>query len=336
MIARALICDEAQQFTLEDVVLPEIGPRQLRVRTLRSGVSIGTEFALIRKRISWGPYPLCVGYQGVGRIEEVGAEVQGFAPGELVYYRDGRGLRLTDGTAVSCVSGVHCSHAVIDPTTTHGIAHLPEGVDLDQAALFVMPAVALYGVDMANVRMGNVAVVHGCGQIGLGVVAFCARRGAITVAIDIHDNRLEIARELGADLVINAEKEDLAAEIHALAPEGADVVFEATGIPSCIDVAVQLTKPFGTFVMQGNYGSEPIHFHFLVPHGKRLTWLYPCDDGLAPCRRAVMKNLALKALDWEPVITHRIAPREIAAFYDAINRGAADDVVGAVVHWDEP
>lgn len=335
MLAKALICDASQKFTYQDVVLPDPGPDRLRIRALKTGVSIGTEFALIRNKISWGPYPLCVGYQGVGVVEEAGEMVTGFKAGDIVYYRDGKWMSLPDGTPVSCVSGTHCSHAIVNPKTTHGIAHLPAGVDLEQASLFVMPSVALYGVDMANVQMGTVALVYGCGQIGLGVVAFCVRRGAITIAVDVSAQRLEIARKLGADYTINVTGQDGPAEMRKIAPEGADVVFEATGIPSCIDMALQYTRRLGKFVMQGNYGADPISFKFLVPHGKRLTWFYPCDDGLAPCRRAVMKNLAVGALDWRPVITHRIDAPEIADFYDAINKGKAGEVAGTVVHWSD-
>ncbi len=334
MIATALICNEQQVFTLEEVLLPELGRERLRIRALKTGVSIGTEFALIRNRISWGPYPLCVGYQGVGVVEEIGEKVVGFAPGDKVYYRDGKWMQLRNGTSVSCVAGTHCSHAIVDPATTHGIAHLPEGVPDAQAALFVMPSVALNGVDMANVRMGKTAAVYGCGQIGLGVVAFCRLRGAVTVAIDIREDRLEAARALGADHTINGRESDVPAELRAIAPAGADVVFEATGIPACIDPAIELAKVHGTFVMQGNYGAEPISFHFLPTHGRRLTWLYPCDDGLAPCRRAVMKNLAMGSLDWGPVITHRIKAADCAEFYAALNRGEVEGVIGAVIDWN--
>ena len=333
MIAHALICSADQTFALRDVRLPDLGPDRLRVRALRTGVSIGTEFALIRNKISWGPYPLCVGYQGVGEVEEVGENVAGFAVGDRVYYRDGKFMELPDGTKVSCVSGTHCSHAVIHPKSTHGLAKLPAGVDLEQGALFVMPSVALFGVNMANVEMGTVAVVYGCGQIGLGAVAFCARRGAVTVAVDIEDRRLDIARQFGADYVLNGAKANALEEFKKLFPAGADTVFEASGIPACIDQAIPFAKSFGKFVMQGNYGAEPISFHFLPAHGRRLTWFYPCDDGLAPCRRAVMKNLSLGALDWTPAITHRVKATDCAEFYDQLNHGLDREVVGAVIDW---
>jgi len=217
MNAKALVCDEQQRFTLEPVVLPDPGPEQVVVETHFSGVSIGTEFALIRNKISWGPYPLCTGYQAVGQVVHAGDEVTGFRVGDTVYFRDNRQLALTDGTAVSAVSGTHCSHAVVNPNTTHGIALLPEGVAEDVGSLFVMPAVGLYGVDMANPRMGQTVAVYGAGMIGLGVVAACSHRGCVVVAIDIQPNRLEIARRLGADHVINAASQSVAEELRKIA-----------------------------------------------------------------------------------------------------------------------
>lgn len=334
MHAKALICDSNQDFTFQDVILPETGPDRVLVRTLKTGVSIGTEFALIQNKISWGPYPLCVGYQGVGVIEEAGENVTGFAVGDKVYYRDGKWMELTDGTKVSCVAGTHCSHALINPTATHGIAHLPAGISDEAGALFVMPSVALYGVDMANVRMGSVAVVYGCGQIGLGVVAFCSLRGAVTIAVDVANDRLQVAKSLGADHVINGAEQDVLAEVKKIVPPGADAVFESTGIPACVDQAIPLARSHGTFVMQGNYGAAPISFHFLPAHGRRLTWYFPCDDGLAPCRRGVMKNIAIGALDWGKVITHRVQAADAPEFYAAINKGAGKDVIGGVINWE--
>lgn len=335
METRAILCDEQQHFALEEVLLPDPGPNHLAVRALFSGISIGTEFALIRNKISWGPYPLCTGYQAVGVVEHAGADVEGFREGDRVYYRDNKSMKRADGNAVSPVTGTHCAYAVIDPKNTHGVALLPAGVAEDAASLFVMPAVGLYGVDMANPRMGEVAVVYGAGMIGLGVVAACAHRGCVVIAVDINDKRLQAARSLGADYTINSAVQDAGREVMKIAPEGADTVFEATGIPDLIDRAVALCRPYGRFVWQGNYGAAPVSLHFLPPHGRRLTMYFPCDDGLAPCRRAVLKNMAMGTLKWEHVITHRVAPEEAPTLFDRINRNEAPDVIGAVIRWSE-
>ena len=333
MKAKALLCDERQAFSTTDVVLPDTGPEDILIRALCSGVSIGTEFALIRGKLSWGPYPICTGYQAVGIVEEVGAGCDRFKPGDKVYYRDNRHIALPDGQTVSGVSGTHCSYALVNTRATHGLEHLPAGVADDVASLFVMPAVGLNGVDMANVRMGDTVVVHGAGLIGLGNVAFCSQRGAVVIAVDLDPRRLEIARKLGADYLIDASFQDVSQAVERIAPGGADVVFEATGIPACIDTAFTLCRKHGKFVYQGNYGAAPVSFRFLVPHGKRLTTFFPCDDGLEPCRRAVLKNMAQGVLPWEYTITHRIEAEDSAEFYTAINQGQAQDVVGAVIHW---
>lgn len=333
MKARALICDEKQQFSLQDVILPEPGPGQIAIRTHYTGVSIGTEFALIQNRISWGPYPLCTGYQGTGTVEAVGGEVTGFQIGDQVYFRRNEAMALAGGGTVSCVSGAHCSHAVLDPNTSHGAARVVPGAGLDVASMFVMPAVGLNGVDMANPRMGATVVVYGAGLIGLGVIAACAMRGCVVVAVDVNPRALAIAHKMGADYTIDASRKDVAAALKAIAPQGADTVFECTGIPACIDAAIPLCRTHGSFVWQGNYGAAPVPMHFLPAHGRRLQMFFPCDDGLAPCRRAVVKNMAMGALRWEHCITHRIEAGEAPAMYGRINEGDRGDIVGVVIHW---
>ena len=336
MHAKALICDENQNFSYADVALPDPGPEHLLIRALYSGVSIGTEFALIRNKIAGQQYPLCTGYQGVGVVEHVGDKVDAFKVGDKVYYRDNReGMQLPDGTKVSAAAGVHCSAAVVRPQTTHGLELLPEGVPNDAASLFVMPAVGLNGVDTANPRMGDVVAVYGAGLVGLGVIAACSHRGCVVVAVDLEQNRLEVARKLGADYLINGSTQNVVEELQKIAPDGADVVFESTGVPACIDPAIELCRRHGKFVLQGHYGTAPLSYQFALPHGKRLTMFYPCDDGFAPCRRAVLKNMARGVLPWHHTITHRAEAEKSPVLYDAINNNNVKDVVGAVIRWSE-
>ncbi|HSV73711.1 MAG TPA: zinc-binding alcohol dehydrogenase [Chthonomonadales bacterium] len=335
MEAIALICDAQRRFTLEPVLLPEPGPDQIAVRVRWSGVSIGTEFALIRNKISWGPYPLCTGYQGVGVVEAAGDAVQGLAIGDTVYFRGCDAMQIASGQRVSCVSGTHASRVVLRPHTTHGAALLPAGAPEDAASLFVMPSVALHGVDMAQPRVGETVAVHGCGLIGLGVVAECARRGCRVIGIDVHARPLALALELGADAVIDASARDLGEAMRAVSPDGADVVFEATGIPACVDTAIALCKPGATFVWQGNYGEAPLSMRFLPAHWRQIRMVFPCDDGLQPCRQAVTRNMASGALPWGRVITHRVDHEGAPEMFARIDAGADPDIVGVVIRWSE-
>lgn len=335
MQAHALVCDESQRFSLRAVRLPDPAPDQVAIRTHFSGVSIGTEFALIRGKLSWGPYPLCTGYMATGVIEAAGAQVEGFAVGDRVYVRGNDALTGADGARISSVSGTHCSRIVTRPHTSHGVALLPDGARMDTACMFVLPAVGLYGVDMANPRLGETVVVYGAGLIGIGVVAACVHRGCTVIAVDRREKPLQIARAMGADAVVHAGPQDVAAEIARRAPDGADVVFECTGHPASLDPAIALCRPHGRFVWQGNYGADPVSLHFLPPHGKRLQMFFPCDDGLAPCRRAVVKNMAMGALAWEKCITHRVRAEEAPELFAQIHAGRGEEIVGAVIDWRE-
>jgi 2-desacetyl-2-hydroxyethyl bacteriochlorophyllide A dehydrogenase len=336
MKAKALITDSKQNFSIEDLTLSDPRPTDLVVACKASGVSIGTEFALIQNKLSWGPYPLCTGYQATGVVEWKGSAVEGFAVGDRVYYRANQAQTsaLKDGTAVSMVSGTHCSHAIVDTTNvSHGPALLPKSADLEVSSLFVMPAVGLYGVDMSQPQMGDTVVVHGVGQIGLGVVAACVHRGCIVVAVDIDEAKLAMASAFGASHVIDSSKTDLEEAVRKISTDGADVVFECTGIPSLIDNAIKLCRPHGKFIWQGNYGGGDVSMHFLTPHTKRLRMFFPCDDGGLPCRDAVLRNMVHGYLPWEKVITDRVSSTDAPALYSAINRGDST-MIGGVIRWE--
>lgn len=332
MDATALVAAADGGVTHRQVSLPDPGPDEIVVETAYSGISIGTERNLLTGRVSWGPFPICPGYQAVGRVTAAGADVDEFAVGDDVYYRANAAPTLPDGTAVSATSGTHCSHAVLDPTA-HGVGPLPEAVSHHVASTFVMPAVGLNGVDRANVRLGDAVVVHGTGLIGLGVVAACTHRGADVIAVDLRDDRLRVARTFGATHTINAAEEDVPSVVEELTGDGADVVFEATGIPDCIDPAMTLCRTEGTFVFQGDYGRNPISFEFGTPHEAHLNAVFPCNDGLEPGRRAVLHNIATGAIGWEETITDVLSADEAPAFYDRVLDRDLDGVIGAVIEW---
>jgi 2-desacetyl-2-hydroxyethyl bacteriochlorophyllide A dehydrogenase len=98
---------------LEAVELPEPGPGDVLVETRRSGISVGTERNLVHGEVSWGPFPICTGYQAVGEVERACAET-GFEAGDRVYYRDNAELRRPEDASITSASGTHCSKAVAD------------------------------------------------------------------------------------------------------------------------------------------------------------------------------------------------------------------------------
>ena len=173
------------------------------------------------------------------------------------------------------------------------------------------------------------------GLIGLGALVAARLRGAITIAIDLDDKRLALAKSMGAEYTINSQQEAITQRVQQIKAGGADVVFEATGIGACLDPAFALCRLHGKFVFLGNYGNAPISFHFLVPHQKQLNAFFPCNDGLKPCRDAVLRNIGTGAIPWEKTITHRVSAQDAPALYEAINRNAIPEMMGAVIQWSE-
>ena len=334
MKSQALICKEQQLFSLEEFDIPSLSPAELLVRCTYSGVSVGTEFAVFRRKLDYGPFPVCTGYQAVGVVEDIGSDVTRFAVGDKVYYRRNFLPMQVNGRPVTVCSGVHASYTVLPQDAE--IERLPAGIDDATGSLFVMPSVGYNAVDMAGIQMGDVVAFHAVGMIGLGALAAARLRGAVTIAIDLNPRRLEMAQELGASHIIDAgglAADEVRARVEAIKPGGADVVFEGSGIPQCLDLAFPLARLRGKFVFLGHYGKAPVSFNYLVPHVKQLTAFFPCNGGLEPCRQAVLRNLATGAIPWHKTITHRVKGAEAPDLYARINRDQVPELLGAVINW---
>lgn len=330
--AEALVVTEDGSVSLKQVHLPDVKAANIKIRTELSGVSIGTEMSLIHSRISWGPFPMVTGYQGVGVVEETGDEVEGFSVGDTVYYRHNGPIELTDGSGVTAASGTHCSHVVLDSKNNRGLDQLPEGVNPAAGSLFVMPAVGLHGATMAGVTHRDRVAVVGCGLIGLGVVAACAGAGAEVIAFDLDEERLALAARFGATRIVRVGADSIEDDLTPFA-HWASVTFEVTGVPGLIEPALQLPETHGRFVWQGNYGDRTVGFSFLPVHMRQLKMLFPCNDGLEPTRRAVLRKMAGGTLPWEQVITHTVTPTEALDLYRQLINDTAPGVLGAVIDW---
>lgn len=331
MAIQALIATQDRRFRLESFRAPDLAPDQVRIQTLYSGVSVGTEFMVFQGRLDWGPFPVCTGYQATGRVVEIGSKVDRFALGDVVYYRRNFVEFEWAGQTVNSCTGTHASQAVVPQDQE--IELLPAGVSPAVGSLFVMPAVGYNAVNMAGVQMNDLVVMQGLGLIGTGAMLAARLRGAVVVGVELNETRMRLARELGIDHLVDARENNVRQAVLEYGPGGGDVVFEATGMPRNLDSALALCRPFGKFVYLGNLGSAPVTFDFIVPHTKQLTTYFPCNDGLQPCRSAVMRNIASGALPWHKTISHSVDAEDMPALYAAIDAQAVPELTGAVIKW---
>ncbi len=136
----------------------------------------------------------------------------------------------------------------------------PARLELQELCLVEPLSVGFHAAARGEVRPGEIAVVIGCGGVGLGAVAACAFRGAETVAVDVDDHKLEIAKLAGATHCINTERQELHASLQEIAQgRGPDVVIEAIGLPQTFRAAVEEVAFTGRVVYIG-YAKEPVSY----------------------------------------------------------------------------
>jgi predicted dehydrogenase len=157
-----------------------------------------------------------VGYSSAGRVIEVGELVVGISPGDLV----------------ACAGAGHANHADIVSVPRNLVAKIPEGVSLEAASFTTLAAIALHGVRLADVRLGERVAVVGCGLVGQIVLRLLHASGAETIALDIDQARVEQSKESFANhgVVVNAQAAERVAAITR--GIGADSVIIAAAAPT--------------------------------------------------------------------------------------------------------
>jgi len=209
-------------------------------------------------------YPQILGHEPVAEVVEVGPNVHGFAPGDLV----GIEPSLTCGHCEFCILGKHnnCIHsrfmggpdapgffrdyAVIP---AHNADPVPAGLTVHQATLMEPVAVWVHVYELAPVRMGDTVAVLGCGSIGLLGIAMARQAGAERIfACDRVPHRLELAKAMGADVACDLRSSDFYDAIHQhTRGRGVDIAFDAAGDPATINLGIRCCRPSGRFTLIG-------------------------------------------------------------------------------------
>jgi threonine dehydrogenase-like Zn-dependent dehydrogenase len=132
--------------------------------------------------------------------------------------------------------------------------HLPDSVSFEQAALVEPLSIALHAVNSAKIQLGDVAVVFGAGTIGIMLIKLLKLTSCGTViAVDIDDSKLELAGKTGASCCLNSAKVDLPSKIlEHTQGRGADIAYEAVGIPETTRAGIECLGRLGSFVLLGN------------------------------------------------------------------------------------
>lgn len=265
---KALVLREYMKLVYEDVPRPDVAPDEVLVKVEACGIC-GSDVHGLDGSTGRRQPPLIMGHEAAGTIADVGPSVKGWASGDRVtfdstiYRLDDwytrRGLyNLSDGRMVLGVSPGeyrrHGAFAEYVAVPQHVLYRVPESVSFEQAAMVEPVAVAAHAVSLTPIAVGDTAVVVGAGMIGLCLVQVLRAAGCARVfALDLEAERLDLARRVGADVVLDPQRADVAAEVaRATEGRGADVSFEAVGITATVKTAIGVVRRGGTVTLVGN------------------------------------------------------------------------------------
>jgi propanol-preferring alcohol dehydrogenase len=251
-------------FELQDVPRREPGPGELLVRVTAAGMC-HTELHFRDGLLDLGVAPVTMGHEVVGRVEAAGAGVDAGRVGErvIVYYYVGCGhcehcrvgdehicpdIRaeygfVSDGGYAEYVT-VPARNAVALPDSVSDVAAAPIGCGV---------TTAVHASRLARLEAGEWAVVYGVGGVGFGLVQLARARGARVIAVGRRPAKLALARELGAEHVVDAtDPSTVAARVRELTGgRGADVVFECVGSAETMPIASAILGRRGRLVFIG-------------------------------------------------------------------------------------
>ncbi|MDQ4128361.1 MAG: zinc-binding dehydrogenase [Actinomycetota bacterium] len=324
---------------------PALEPREVRLRTLYSGISAGTELTAYRgsnpylaKR--WEPerrlflrdevsieYPVeGWGYEEVGEVAEVGPDVTKVEPGEVVYGTWG-----------------HRSTKVVDEDWAAARV-LPSGVDPMVGVFSRIGAISLNAVLDADVHVGEFVAVFGQGVPGLIAAQLARLNGGTVIAVDGIPRRLELAGELGTAHVIDFREKDPSEEIKGLTEgRGADVCIELSGSYPALHEAIRSTaynsKVVSAGFFQGEgaglYLGEEFHHNRIRVVCSQISGLNPALDHrwtLERLERTVMALAAQEKISLEPLVTHVFEADEASRAFELLDqRPAPGEVVQTVL-----
>ena len=297
---KALILKGIEQVEMADLPVPAIQPDQVLVRNRVCAVCNATDTKMYRGKHALVTFPSVFGHEGAGVVEAVGSAVTRVRPGDRVL---GAGYPASEG--LGSFWGQYSEYGVAREAE---VVQIPEGVPLDHAALSHMLGEALNALRIARLEPGEHIVIIGCGAVGLSLLTIVqhAYPASITM-LDISDEKLALAKSLGATHTVNTLKEDAVARLNGITGgEGTNVLFEAVGSPKTYDLAYELLNRGGLIIPFGMIeGTLELPFRKLYAKQLQMRFVRSAGDHGAENKRLVLDMMQRGLIRPDRLITAR-------------------------------
>jgi L-iditol 2-dehydrogenase len=269
---KSLILEKYNEFTLRDTEIPPLKPGWVLIKVEACGIC-GSDVHGMDGSTGRRQPPVIMGHEASGTISELGKNINNWKIGDRVtfdstiscgecFYCQRGDINLCDNRRVL---GVSCDEyrqngafAEFVAVPAHILYAIPENISFEQAAMIEAVSVAVHAAAISSVNASDTAVVIGCGMIGLlGIQALKAAGCRKVIAIDQVDEKLELAMELGASLILNSTDPNIIQKIQSETyNRGADLVLEVVGIEPTVNLAIDCARKGGTVTLIGNLAPE--------------------------------------------------------------------------------
>ncbi len=341
---RAVTFQAPGEVRVDEVPEPRLAdPADAVVRVEATGIC-GSDLHIYHGRVAIEP-GFVIGHEYVGVVEEAGAAVRGFAPGDRVlgafltacgncffcrraeYHKCDAGRVFGHGATLGSLAGAQAERLLV-PNADLTLRRVPEGL-ADEVALFAgdVAATARHAIlgDSARpdaLEPGSAVVVLGLGPVGLCAAQVARACGAaLVIGVDSVPERLDLAASFGA-VPVHLREEDVRARVKELTGgRGVDLAVEAVGHPDALDAACRLARKAGTVSVTGVY-AERAEVHMGVVWIKSLTLRAGQANAIGHLDRT-LEMLAAGVVDPAPLVSHRMRLDDAAEAYALYDRREA-------------
>ncbi|QEY23090.1 zinc-dependent alcohol dehydrogenase family protein [Neisseria animalis] len=345
---KAMVYHGAGDIRFEEKAKPQIiDPTDAVVKIVKTTIC-GTDLGIWKGKNPEVADGRILGHEGVGIVEEVGSAV--------------KNIKVGDKVIISCVSKCctcdnckqqlysHCRNGgwilgyMIDgtqaefvrtPYADNSLIPLPDNIN-DEVALLLsdaLPTAHEIGVQYGDVKPGDTVFIAGAGPVGMSALLTAQLYSpAALIVCDMDENRLKLAKELGATHVINPIEGNVVEKVKAIVGEdGVDCAIEAVGIPATWDMCQETVKAGGNVAVVGVHG-QAVDFKLEKLWIKNLK----ITTGLVNSNTTemLMKAIATSSIDFNRMITHRFKFSELEEAYDVFKHASENQAMKVVLSAD--
>jgi alcohol dehydrogenase len=307
------------------------------VRVTRTTIC-GSDLHILKGDVPEVPVGLILGHEGVGVVEDVGPGVTSFKPGDHVIIS----CITSCGKCDACKRGMpsHCADGgwilghLIDGTQAERvrIPHadgslilVPTGADEDALVMVsdILPTGFECGVLKGNVQPGDTIAIVGAGPVGLAALMTAQFFSpAVSIVIDVDDNRLEVAKKFGATNVINSADGKAVAAVMALTSNrGVDVAIEAVGVPATFGICQDIVAAGGHLANIGVHGHS-VELKMDTLWSRNITLTTRLVDAVTT--QMLLRTVLSTKLSPRKLITHEFAMGDMLKAYDVFGNAAKE------------